>query len=158
MSQACLIRLAMRECWISDIADFAKYGLLKRLAGNDLRLGVLWYLTTHARPNQPLVSYLSRPTEYKAYDSELFDALLGVHRSRPTGATLVDIEQRGVLPAGTLFHGAPLRTGALARKERGEARRQWFESAFAATAEASLVFLDPDTGLPAWSTRPKRRR
>ena len=36
-----------------DIADFAKYGLLKRLAGPELRPGVFWYLTTHAAPNRP---------------------------------------------------------------------------------------------------------
>ena len=35
----------MRQCWVRDIADFAKYGLLKRLAGPELRLGIFWYVT-----------------------------------------------------------------------------------------------------------------
>ena len=63
----------MRHNWVRDIADFAKYGLLKRLAGSDLKLGVFWYLTTHADPNKPLVGYLSKPDEYRPCDGALFD-------------------------------------------------------------------------------------
>ncbi len=51
----------MRQCWVGDIADFAKYGMLKLLAGSDLRLGVFWLaLTTRAAPNEALVSSVTR--------------------------------------------------------------------------------------------------
>jgi hypothetical protein len=58
----------VRHNWVRDIADFAKYGVLKRLAGADLRLGVFWYLTMHADPNEPLVTYLSKPDAYRPCD------------------------------------------------------------------------------------------
>ena len=75
----------MRHNWVRDIADFAKYGLLKRLAGADLRLGVFWYLTTHADPNKPLVSYLSKPDEYRPCDDGLFDTLCRLHNAKGEG-------------------------------------------------------------------------
>ena len=34
----------MRHEYVGDIGDFGKYALLKALAGNDLTLGVVWYL------------------------------------------------------------------------------------------------------------------
>lgn len=32
----------MRDSYVADVGDFGKYALLNTLAGNDLRLGVLW--------------------------------------------------------------------------------------------------------------------
>src|SRR5215510_14269661 len=32
----------MRDSYVADVGDFGKYALLNALAGNDLRLGVLW--------------------------------------------------------------------------------------------------------------------
>ena len=39
---------SMQDCYVGDIGDFGKYGLLRSLCGGDdygpaLRLGVLWY-------------------------------------------------------------------------------------------------------------------
>jgi hypothetical protein len=109
----------VRHNWVRDIADFAKYGLLKRLAGEDLRLGVFWYLTTHADANPPLVSYLSRPERYRACDAALFDTLRGLHIEKGDKLTLEDIERGEVLPGGTVFYGRPLSTafgGAMATR------------------------------------------
>lgn len=83
----------MRHNWVRDIADFAKYGSLKRLTGADLRLGVFWYLTTHADPSKPLVSYLSRPNAYRACEGALFDTLLRLHNEKGDALTLEDIER-----------------------------------------------------------------
>jgi hypothetical protein len=33
----------MRDSYVADVGDFGKYALLNALAGDDLRLGVLWY-------------------------------------------------------------------------------------------------------------------
>src|SRR5262249_30580313 len=68
-------RVRVRHGWATDIADFAKYALLRRLAASDLRIGVLWYLTTHASPGRPLASYLSRSDLYSPLDPQLFEAL-----------------------------------------------------------------------------------
>lgn len=105
----------MRQCWVGDIADFAKYGILKRLVGSDLRLGVFWYLTTHAAPNKALVSYLSRPDKYQPCDRALFETLRRLYSAKRHDLTIDDIERGGVLPDTTMFYAAPLATSALDR-------------------------------------------
>jgi hypothetical protein len=137
----------VRHNWVRDIADFAKYGLMKRLAGADLRLGVFWYLTTHADPNSPLVDYLSRPDAYRSCDSALFDTLRRLHAAKSEGLTLEDIERGSVLPDNTVFYSLPLSTTTLARAARRAARQQWFDDGCALTQGCDLIFLDPDTGL-----------
>jgi hypothetical protein len=137
----------VRQGWVRDIADFAKYGLLKRLAGDDLRLGVFWYLTTHADANRPLVSYLSRPDRYRACDPYLFDTLRCLHVEKGDKLTLEDIERGKVLPASTVFYGRSLSTTVLDRKVRRTVRDEWFQGGCALTRDCNLIFLDPDTGL-----------
>jgi hypothetical protein len=137
----------VRHGWARDIADFAKYGLLKRLAGADLRLGVFWYLTTHAAANAPLVGYLSRPDRYRACDAALFDTLRRLHIERGDKLTLDDIERGKVLPDNTVFYGRPLSTTAIHRKGRRSVRNQWFQDGCVSTRDCNLIFLDPDTGL-----------
>jgi hypothetical protein len=137
----------VRHNWVRDIADFAKYGLLRRLAGADLRLGVFWYLTTHANANAPLVSYLSRPDRYRACDPGLFDTLRRLHIEKGDQLTLEDIERGKVLPASTVFYGRPLSTTVLDRKIRRTARDEWFQDGCALTRDCNVIFLDPDTGL-----------
>jgi hypothetical protein len=137
----------VRHNWIRDIADFAKYGLLKRLAGDDLRLGVFWYLTAHADANAPLVSYLSRPDRYRACDAALFDALRRLHNEKGDKLTLADIELGNVLPGNTVFYSRPLSTTAIERTSRRTVRDRWFQDGCALTRACDLVFLDPDTGL-----------
>lgn len=136
----------MRNCWVGDIADFAKYALLKRLASTDLRIGVLWYLTTHYAPSKPLTAYLRRPECYARLDLDLFEAL---RRLRPgeRDLTVKDVERRNALPPSTVFYSSPLTTSPLARKLRREERKRWFESGFKRAKDCDLVFLDPDTGL-----------
>jgi hypothetical protein len=137
----------MRNSWVRDIADFAKYGILKRLVGDDLRLGVVWYLTTHASSRPPRVPYLRRRADYAPCDPVLFDALHALNAERGDRAAVGDVEQRGILPVNTIFFSRPLATTALARAERGDARRRWFLEATTTVRDSDVVFLDPDTGL-----------
>ncbi len=102
----------MRHNWVRDIADFAKYGLLKRLAGADLRRGLFGYPPTPADPNKPLVGYLSKPDAYRPCDSALFDTLCRLHPAKGDALTLQDIERGNVLPDNTVFYAAPLSTTA----------------------------------------------
>ena len=143
----------MRHGWVRDIADFAKYALLKRLAASDLRLGVFWYLTTHGAPSKPLVTYLSRSDLYAPLDPQLFEALRSLHNGGRADLTLEDVERGGILPVSAVFYSAPLATSGLDRTLRAQARLRWFEDGLALTRSCDLVFLDPDTGL-----LPPRRR
>lgn len=148
----------MRNSWVRDIADFAKYGILKRLVGDDLRLGVVWYLTTHASGGSPLVAYLRRRADYAPCDPVLFDALYALNAERGDRAVVGDVEQRGILPLNTIFFPHPLATTALAPAERGDARGRWFMDATTTIRDSDVVFLDPDTGLIDKSSRTKKPR
>lgn len=135
----------MRDCWVRDIADFFKYGMLRRLAGEDLQLGVVWYRTVRAEKKWPLVAYLARPSEYKACDEVLFSVLKLIDQECGANSTVRDVERTGVLPNGTTFYCEPI--DAVHGHIPSLSREAWFAGALLATVEASLVFLDPDTGL-----------
>ena len=147
----------MRNSWVRDIADFAKYGILKRLVGDDLRLGVVWYLTAHASGRSPLVAYLRRRADYAPCDPVLFDALYALNAERGDRAVVGDVEQRGILFWNTIFFANPLATAALAPAERGGARGRWFSDATKTVRDSDVVFLDPDTGLIGLSSRTAKR-
>ena len=148
----------MQSCWIGDIADFAKYGLLKRLCETDLRLGVVWYLTANSN-KRPMTSYLkaTTPNAYTACDEALFEALRGIVGSKGENSlTVQDVAVRGVLPPGTRFFDTPLAFGGLNVNDlgaRAQRRGKWFEAALAATADTDLVFLDPDSGIESGSVQ-----
>ena len=52
-----------------------------------------------------------------------------------------------------LLAGRALPTGPAAHAERKSHREHWFRAALDATAEADLVFLDPDNGLEVGISR-----
>ncbi|MGH9580844.1 MAG: hypothetical protein ACRD2R_07620, partial [Terriglobales bacterium] len=61
----------MRDSFVGDIGDYGKYGLLRALAREDLRLAVVWYkngepTSSHGR----LTQYLDKP------DNGICDPLL----------------------------------------------------------------------------------
>ena len=66
----------------ANLADFAKYGLTKRLAHDDFRLGVVWYPLRRERSR--IMHYLSlpEPNGYSACDGSLYKALREVHFTR----------------------------------------------------------------------------
>ncbi len=41
----------MQNRYVGDVSDFAKFALRNALAGDDLRLGVHWYLNADEEPN-----------------------------------------------------------------------------------------------------------
>jgi hypothetical protein len=129
---------------IGNLADFAKYGLTKRLAGNDFRVGVVWYPSTEMTPR---VNYLSRaePNEYSDCDAALYRALRGIHRT--AAPVSYDKALAAVLPIGTVFHTKGLATDALHWSLRADARAVWFEEALSTSESAELVLLDANRGL-----------
>jgi hypothetical protein len=141
-------RIAMREGWLGDIADFAKFAFLRRLAQDDLRLGLLWYLTTHAGAKPPKRGYLKRPGLYRTLDPGLFDSLQQLHHaSRTQPPTLRAFETSDILPKGTAFYSHVLSTTDLNLGTRLSARKDWFDRGQRLVSSCDLVFLDPDTGL-----------
>jgi hypothetical protein len=142
----------LKNQYVGDINDFAKYGLLRSLArvqdGNSCRLGVVWYLTSDvSNGDGGRIGYLAlpRPNHYTAVDVELLDLLEQVVRDGRRDVH--EIAARGVLPPNTAYWSDLLFGGN---------RQDWFAGALAATFDCDLLFLDPDNGLERTNgVRPK---
>lgn len=145
----------MQNRYVCDVGDFGKFGLLRSLA-NGFSLGVVWYLTPDEGHNADgkHISYLefsaANTSKFRECDPTLYqglsDIVLGAQRA------VQSVEERGVLPAGTIFHTEPLsfqgmqHIGARAREARLYRRQQWVNRALQSTRECDIVFLDPDNG------------
>lgn len=144
----------MKNQYVGDINDFAKYGLLKCLAGcgtvDGSRLGVIWYLTPDGlNRDGGRLGYLGlpKPNHYTAADALLFDQLALLVASGERNVRRV--ESLNVLPADTVFY-----SDVLAAPDRND----WFTAALEATADCDLIFLDPDNGMVEGNgVRPKPR-
>lgn len=149
----------MQDRYAGDIGDFGKYGLLRALCGDDLRLGVLWYAFEGDDEESPgdgrHIDYLrEQDADLRRCDPELFDLLRDIvveRRERSIGA----LETSGVLPQTAVFHGAKLMFDPdETPSDRRERRDQWLMDGLTAVEDADLVFVDPDNGLPIQTVQP----
>ena len=135
----------MKNSYVGDIGDFAKYGLLRHLCGmtgdqtgaKPLRLGVVWYLNEGTGTD-----YLSnkKGEELKECDRELYQQLKGLTLKRY--ANIDAVRDRGILSFDTLFYDAKL-----PRTTRRNPQNCWVNGALTKTAGADVVFVDPDKGI-----------
>src|SRR6185437_5397777 len=100
----------MQNRYVCDIGDFGKYGLLRALIRDDLRLGVVWYLNPNEEENSDggLVTYLQdgKESEFRQCDPELYDALRGLLQREQRN--IFSVQQSGILRMPTLFYDTPL--------------------------------------------------
>jgi hypothetical protein len=145
----------MQDRYVGDIGDFAKYGLLRRLAGKPgeapVRLGIVWCRMPNEAHNNDgrHVYYLSR-AEFEELDDELLAALRKIVLSGRRHISAV--VRAGVLPGSTVFYSDPLtltKVLAPSRAARVRHRSAWFDRCVAATKTCDLVFFDPDNGIEA---------
>ncbi len=137
----------MRNNYVGDIGDFAKYGLLRTLACGK-RLGVAWYLRTDSDPSGSNdgrhTDYLMRPEEWRHLDPELFDELGKLVRDGRR--TVKAVAESGLLGDAT-FAAEPLDISPVLHGDRERWRREWFERTRAKLRDCDLVFADPDNSL-----------
>lgn len=143
----------MQDRYVGDVGDFAKYALLRRLAGKSgerpIRVGVVWCLfpdETHNNDGRH-VSYLHNP-EFGELDNPLLTTL---QKIVATGNRSVSAISGGdLLPGGTVFcdaiSSAP-KVHRLSRAERTDYRTGWLDRCFTLTEKCDFVFFDPDNGL-----------
>src|SRR6266851_10419050 len=94
----------MRDSYVADVGDFGKYALLNALAGNDLRLGVLW-----CRKSETDATQDGRFTEYpelRGCDPDLYDRLAQILKAKQR--SLAHVENNHLLPSNTLFYGTEM--------------------------------------------------
>ena len=132
----------MQNRYAADVGDFGKFGMLRLMERQGLRIGVNWYLAGDECHNQDgkHVGYLN-DKKFNHCDEQLRCGLGQViasgHRS------VKALEELGLLAEGTYF-GEPL----VAPKQAGSGfRAAWHQRGLSALASADLVFLDPDNGL-----------
>ena len=157
----------MQNRYVGDVADFAKYGLLRFLSNDDhdrLRLGLVWYLhhdQRHGADAKKLnydgkyTSYLVRTPdddrrEFRDCDSDLWDKLrdLILRDARCVHC----VEEAGILPEDTAFYDAQLHyvpggSSKAVRAAKITMREYWFHGALRVTEGAGLVCVDPDNGI-----------
>ena len=134
----------MQDRYAGDERDYFKIGLLCVLAGQDLPLGVIWYLNSYPERNHDggQTEYISK----RGCDHKLYNALERVRRCRCVKA----LERAGTFPKETAFYRKPLPLREIPPwkiKERVDARDNWLAGAGRSTANAALLFLDPDNGI-----------
>ena len=152
----------MQDCYVGDIGDFGKYGLLRSLCGGDdygpaLRLGVLWYKFDGKDPSNDggHTEYIFNPSfaelHLRECDRDLYEKMrqLVVGKRRLVTA----LEASGALPAATAFFNDGLNFDQTPRIERDEKRRKWFDDGLRKVEQAEVVFADPDNGIEAPATR-----
>jgi len=163
----------MQNCYVGDVGDFGKYGLLRALClrssdGNrSLSLGVVWYLVPDEGHNADgkHTSYLKptavNVTQYKGCDPALYAGLAEIVRRE--ARHVASIRESGILPAETVLFEEPLtfdgmpRIGRAAREARLKHRSGWLQRALEATEACDVVFVDPDNGLEVKTQRDTRR-
>ena len=146
----------MQNKYVSEFADFGKYGLLRALCNpkpNDGHppLGVVWYLNHNDEKKLQPRGYLMDKPEYRDCDCELYDSLREIWCSNRLEVT--SIEKGEVLPAGTVYHKKLLPTD-------GSERAKWVRQATRKIneAECGVVFVDPDNGvLPSGTKEPSAK-
>ena len=165
----------MQDRYAGDVGDFGKLGLLRHLCGATaqdshpcLKPGVIWYKSIpgtreNAQNHGKFIRFLDESDEnnrrFKACDGDLYEALKHVV---DTGRS-IDALQRVLAGQCPDFRsGVPLLPGAVygskgvchGKKKSTCPRADWFQTAFEATAECDLVFLDPDNGIECTNLRP----
>ena len=139
----------MKVQYFGDVNDYRKFALLRALARGGFKVGVVWMLTPNdGRADGNNRSFVGRPEKWRAFDSELFDALKTVP-AKPTFDDLLRVERERLVPGATFFNDPT----PSAKKERAA----WHANALTAMGDADLVFFDPDNGLSVASC-PKGRR
>ncbi|MXY21690.1 MAG: hypothetical protein F4Y49_10200 [Dehalococcoidia bacterium] len=151
----------MQNRYVGDVGDFGKYGLLRYLTGQreapstssmPMCLGVVWYLYPDESHNADgkYTGYLddthANHSRYRVCDLDLYDTM---RRLVKTGRrNILAVQRNRILPVDTAYYEPSLSfPRQMPRSERESARTRWFEGALEATADADVIFVDPDNSL-----------
>ena len=146
----------MRDAYVGNLGDFAKYSLLRALTGRPdrpedaLPLHVVWFRVFDDMGPVPSKdrgwSYLDDGLRVRACDPGLFECLKQF--GRPEERSLDRVQCSGILPHGTHYHSERV-PDSHHPSDRHAARRVWTSRMVSEVASqpCRIVFLDPDVGL-----------
>lgn len=143
----------MQNRYVGDIGDFGKYGLLRALAGEPLRLGVAWYLFPDEKdkPDGKFTDYLRYSTSnHKSLgdcDTELYRELRQIVMAE-NNRTVARVQESGLLPKDTVYYGQALSfPNGESQPSRRAKREAWLNDALETMKTSDVVFVDPDNGI-----------
>jgi hypothetical protein len=130
----------MKNQYVGDIGDFAKYYLLRQLAKSELKIGVNWYLTKDD-PNKEdgkHVGYLfsKNSTERKDRDPDLCNVLRRLLYEDKR--SVVELEKSKILPIYQFYNDV---------LDKSNNRKEWFDKCMKSMRDVDVLFFDPDNGL-----------
>lgn len=135
----------MKNQYVGDIGDYGKYGLLRFLARQGIKIGVNWYLTDDDESaDGKFTNYLDKP-EDRVCDPELFDALKEIV-AHGKNKSVKMVQDAGLIP-GAEYFGEKLKGSKLEVSAREWDRRLWFNNSELMLGDSELVFADPDNGI-----------
>jgi hypothetical protein len=143
----------MQDRYAGDVGDFGKFALLRAL-GSDLRVGIVWYLTSELNENNNdgrHLKYLENPDRFRDLDCELFDLLKSFHAEFDKNGEMRCVKQ---LEQCELLHNACFYSSKvpLGQMQRAVWFNQILESEI---AQSDIIFVDPDNGIEGRSLSPK---
>lgn len=130
----------MKDQYFGDINDYRKYGLL-RILGEEgiLKAAICWMLTPpDGRSDGRFIEYLDQPKDWRGFDPELFDHLLGTVLAE--GVRSVHAIESSKLLSETRFYSEIVSDAELDRN-------RYFATFLEAAKGSDLVFFDPDNGM-----------
>ena len=145
----------MKNQYFGDIGDYGKYGLLRFLTENGVKIAVNWYLTVNdGSGDGKHISYLKKQDwRARECDPELFDVLNEMVSAGQRNVPA--FESKSMIVGAKYYHDLLDYTGMKSPKEKKAFRAEWHTKALQACKDADLVFLDPDNGLmPQEKTSP----
>ena len=92
----------MKNQYLGDIGDYGKYGLLRYLRDQGIRIGVNWYLTPGDGKSDGIHTEYLDDMRMRCYDPELFDTLGGIVHKQNKDISL--IEESGLLSGLRFYH------------------------------------------------------
>ena len=135
----------MKNQYVGDIGDYGKYGLLRFLARQGIKIGVNWYLTDDDESaDGKFTNYLDKP-EDQVCDPDLFDALKEIV-AHGKDKSVKMVQDAGLIP-GAEYFGEKLKGSKLEVSARELDRRLWFNNSELMLGDSELVFADPDNGI-----------
>lgn len=143
----------MQDRYTGDVGDFGKLGMLRKIAGSGLKIGVNWYLTykpeEHFNDDGKHIGYLN-DIAFMNCDDELRETLRIIVRGERNVSSL----EKANLLAGATYYSEILKPGS----EHDFIRLNWHKNSLEILTYANIIFCDPDNGLIVKSVSEKSKK
>lgn len=134
----------MKNQYIGDIGDYGKYGMLRSLVLNGIKIGVNWYLCPDDNRTDGNHTEYLLDERMRVYDAEVYDTMKNL--AFREDKTIQMVENSGILDGISFYHGL-LDLDSIHWSERAEKREVWHQGALKALSDADMIFADPDNSL-----------